>query len=109
MNIEFNAPVREVPEGIINDIKNKLTELHRKDKEISCAKVNFHKNHSGTEVDFTCEIELTIFGNSIMVGRNAPNYSLAAKAVLKEITEKVDLQIHQQKDLPEQLFTSVVV
>ncbi|MFI5195867.1 MAG: hypothetical protein ACHQD8_02140 [Chitinophagales bacterium] len=107
MTIEFHNPADAIPEWIIGDIKKKLTDLHHQDKEISRAQVYFQKQPVAFDGDYVCEIELTIFGSSIMVHRNADSYALASREVLKELSEQVQKQIQKQNELPDEIVSTV--
>jgi len=109
MTIEFLTPIGEVHEWVIDDIKKKLTEFHQRDKDISRAQVYFRKNPKAFDGDFVCEIELTIFGNSVMVQRNADSYLLAEREVMKELPRIVDEQIHQQNEPSDEILSTVKV
>lgn len=111
MTIEFHtpAPFGEVHEWVIDDVKKKLSAFHHQDKEISRAEVYFTKNPVAFNGDHVCEIELTVFGNSIMVQRNAHSYMQAAKEVLHELAKIVQEQVRKQKDLPDVITSSVRV
>lgn len=98
MTIEFNTAAG-VPDLLVSRVKQKLLELHHKDKDISGAHVNFHKHHVPFNQDFVCEIDLNIFGSSIMVSRNAENYAKAASAVLEEVSQRVDDQLRRRETI----------
>ncbi len=109
MTIEFHTPAREVQEWVIDDIKKKLTEFHHRDKEISRAEVHFRKHPIAFDGDYVCEINLTIFGNSIMVQRSGDSYTQASREVLKELAEIIEDQIQKQKEPPGEIYSSVRV
>lgn len=109
MTIEFHNPADAVPEWIIDDIKKNLVNLHHKDKEISRAQVYFQKQPIAFDGDYICEIDLTIFGSSIMVHRNADSYAQASREVLKELSEQVQQQIQKQHELPDEIVSTVDV
>ena len=109
MTIEFHTPAREVQEWVIDDIKKKLTEFHKIDKEISRAEVNFRKHPIAFDGEYVCEINLAVFGNSIMVQRTGDSYTEASREVLKELSKIVDEQIQKQKELPDDIYSSVKV
>lgn len=111
MTIEFQAPAGAVNEWVIDDIKKKLAEFHRQDKEIGRAQVYFRKRPIAFDGDFTCAIELTVYGSSIMVERSADSYRQAASDVIDELNIKIQEQLQKlkQNEPPEEIFSSVVV
>lgn len=108
MNIEFHAPHGEVKEWVINYLKEQLMELHRKDKQVSRAQVYFRDQPGGPEPK-VCEIDLSIYGDSLFVHRNAGSYEQAAREVLAELNRKVDEQIRRQSEPPEEITSTVKV
>jgi ribosome-associated translation inhibitor RaiA len=109
MTIEFNAPQGEVPEHIIDFIRDKLMEFYKRDKEISRAEVKFRKQPFAPNGDHVCEIALTIYGDSIMIHRKGDSYSQAAGDVVNEISRKVEEFVKQQKEPPDEKTSTVEV
>lgn len=111
MTIEFHAPAGTVNEWVIDDIKKKLTELHKLDKEISRTQVYFRKRPIAFDGDYVCAIELTIYGSSIMVERSADSYRQAASHVIEELGKKVQEQLQKEKqnEPPDEIYSSVEV
>jgi ribosome-associated translation inhibitor RaiA len=109
MTIGFHTAVREIPDLLINNIKRKLLEFHRKVKAISRAEVYFRKHPATQGNDYVCEIAITMFGNSIMVRRNADSYQEAANEVTEELTDRLDEQLQKQRDFPDDIVSSVRV
>lgn len=88
MYIEFYTPERQVREWIINYTRERLAELNKHNKHISRAEVYF-RDQGYSKV---CEIDLTIYGGSLLVQRSADNYDKAARESLKELEAKIEEQ-----------------
>lgn len=109
MNIEFYNPSGEVKEWIIDYIKDKLMELHHRDKEISRAQVYFKQQTTAENDNKICEIDLTIYGDSLFVHQKATSYEQAARGAITELSEKVDERISKQSEPPDELTSTVDV
>lgn len=105
MNIEFYTPEGQVREWVINYIKEQLIELHKRNKKISRAEVYFRDQNSIK----TCEVELSIYGDSISVQRSADKYEKAAREVLKELTAKIDEQAKIKNEPPDEITSTINV
>jgi len=109
MTIEFFTPQGEVPEHIIQFIKEKLMEFYHRDNEIYGAEVVLKNKPIGSGSDHVCEITISIFGEVLMVHRSADNYIQAARDVLEELSRKVDEFLQRQKEPPDQITSTVKV
>ena len=105
MNIEFYTPEGEVREWVINYMKEQLIELHNRNKKISRAEVYFRDQNAMK----TCEVELSIYGDSISVQRFADKYEKAAREVLKELTAKMDEQDRIKNEPPDEITSTIKV
>lgn len=109
MTIEFYTPQKEVPEHVILFIKEKLMEFYHRDNKIFGAEVALKNHYISPGNDHVCEITLAIQGEILMIHRSSDNYIQAARDVLEELSLKVDEFLQNQKELPEQLITTVKV
>ena len=109
MTIEFHTPHGAISEDIISYIKDNLMSCYHRDPEISRAEVYFRKNHNDDGNTAVCEVDLTVYGSSLMVYRTSDNFRKAAEEVVKEVNVRVDEWISQQKDPPDSITTTVRV
>ena len=109
MTIEFFTPQGEVPEHMIQFIKERLMGFYHRDNEIYGAEVVLRNQQVNPGNDHICEITLSIYGEVLMVHRTADNYLQAAKEVLEELSLKVDEFLLRQKELPDQILSTVRV
>jgi ribosome-associated translation inhibitor RaiA len=86
MTIEIYTPEREVRERTINLVKEQLAELHKKNRKISKAEVHF-RNHGSIKV---CEIDIIIYGKSLLVQHSAEHFEKAVRETLKELKTKIE-------------------
>ena len=107
MTIEFFTPQGEVPEHMILFIKERLMGFYHRDNEIYGAEVVLRNQQVNPGNDHVCEITLSIYGEVLMVHRTADNYLQAAKEVLEELSLKVDEFLLRQKELPDQIMSTV--
>jgi hypothetical protein len=105
MNIEFYTPASQVKEWVINYIKEQLIELHNRNKIISRAEVYF-RDQNAVKI---CEVELSIYGNSISVQRSADKYENAAREVVKELTAKMEEQAKMRNEPPDEITSTIKV
>lgn len=106
MIIEFQAPHGEVESLVYDYLRDQLLVIHEKDKDISRAQVYF-RNMLKEKNPFVCEIELTIYGNSLFAHRDGQSYLEAAKAVIELLTGMVEKQINEGRN-PSDKITSTV-
>ena len=108
MNIEFHNPKGQVKEWVVDYLKEQLTELHRRDKQISRASVTF-KQHGLEPFDKVCELDVTIYSNSLYIHRNAASYEQAMRDALDQLKEKIEQHIKLQNEPPDELTSTVKV
>jgi ribosome-associated translation inhibitor RaiA len=109
MTIEFFTPQGEVPEHMILSIKERLMGFYHRDNEIYGAEVVLRNQLVNPGNDHVCEITLSIYGEVLMVHRTADTYLQAANEVLEELSLKVDEFLLRQKELPDQILSTVRV
>lgn len=109
MTIEFYTPQGEVPEHIIFFLKEKLMEFYHRDHEIYSAEVVLRNQDLGPGNEHICEVTLSIYGELLMVHRRAENFMEAARAVVEELSLKVDEFLQRQKEPPDQITSTVKV
>ncbi len=109
MTIEIHSPQGQVSQWVIDYVKEKLMEFYHRDREIARAQVYFRQiedNPLGTDV---CEIQLTIYGNSLFIHRTAGSFEMASREAIEELTSRIDDQIGKQKEPPDQATSTVKV
>ena len=109
MTIEFYTPQGEVPEHIIFFLKEKLMEFYHRDNEIQGAEVVLRSQELSPGNEHICEVTLGIYGEVLMVHRSAENFMQAARAVVEELSLKVDEFLQRQKEPPDQITSTVKV
>ena len=110
MNIEFQAPNEQVKEWVLSFVRDKLIEFHQSNKDISRAQVYFREEaNTNKEVNKVCEIDLTIYGNSLFVQRKAGSFEQASKEVLAELAKKLEAQNRSQNEPPDEITSTVKV
>lgn len=109
MRIEFDMPAGESHEWLVNHLKQKLVELYRQDRHISRAGVQFSKNPRDLDNEYSCAIDLTIFGSSISVRSSGESYERSVRDVLDELSKQVDKQVRGLREPPDEMVSSVRV
>ena len=109
MTIEFHFPQGKVEEHVLDFVKKNLVEFHQKDKEISRAEVYFKEQPTKPGTQKICEIDLTIYGDSLFVRRLAATFREAAKQAVETLAKEVALQIKSQYELPDEVVSTVKV
>ncbi|HVX27215.1 MAG TPA: HPF/RaiA family ribosome-associated protein [Parafilimonas sp.] len=109
MTIEFHAPYHKIKEQVIEHVKKKLLELHHCNKQIVRAEVYFKENAEAKDGAKICEIELTVYGDSLFVRRHANNFKQAAKEAIEALRTEVNKQIKQQTQPPDTVTSTVRV
>jgi putative sigma-54 modulation protein len=108
MIIEFQTPQGEVKKWVLDFVRDKLVELHKRDREIVRAQVYF-REMNGKKNEKVCEIDLTIFGDSIFVHRKADSFEKASRMAIDDLTEKIDEQIKKRNEPPDVVTSTVKV
>lgn len=109
MNIEFHYPAGTIPEGLVEKIERQIAVFHQEHPEISRVEVHFMNQPTVLNSEYGCRIDLTIFGNSLMVRRFGGSFAIAADEVLNDVNERLKERKESQKDLPDPLYSSVEV
>jgi|GEM_PF-670736 uncharacterized protein YacL (UPF0231 family) len=109
MHIEFHTPHNAVREWLITHIRDQLIQLHQRDQEISRAEVYLSEQPAGETVDKLCEIQLTIYGDSIFVRRKAETFEQASRDALTELADKVEERIKRHNEPPDEITSTVQV
>jgi len=108
MHIEFHTPEAEVKDWVLTYLRDKLLEFYHRDKEISAAHVYLRQPGQG-ESDKVCEVELTIFGDSVFVRTRADSYEQASREAIEELEKLVEEQIRKQSEPPDEMVSTVKV
>lgn len=94
MNIEFNTPRDHVKEWIMTYLLNRMMAMQHRYSFISRAQVDLRENPGNEKA---CEIELTIFQDSVFVQRSAGSFEEACLQAVATIEERLKEIISQQK------------
>ena len=109
MNIEFHTPHHEVKEWIIHYMKEELMHVHRDFKEVSRAEVYFSERINDLIPEKICEVDLSIFGDSIKIKRIAASFDQAARETITEVREKLEQHVKTQNEPPDEITSTVNV
>jgi hypothetical protein len=109
MNIEFQTPHGQVNEWLISFIRDKILEFHHLDKNISKAQVCLSEQAGGETGAKKCEIELTVFGDSIFVHKTAVSYEEAAFEAVNELNARIEEVARKNNEPPDEITSSVKV
>ncbi|OQP63752.1 hypothetical protein A3860_22695 [Niastella vici] len=69
----------------------------RIDKEIAAARVHFKTRSSAPDEDKICEIELTIYGDSLFINSKATSFEKAVRDAMQELSQRIDEQLKNMK------------
>lgn len=105
MTIEFHFPQGKIKELLMDSVKSSLLEFHHKDKTISRAEVYFKEQ----DTEKICEIDLNIFGDSLLVRRAAKTFSEAAMQAIETLSNDVAAHIKSKSEIPEEIVSTVQV
>jgi len=109
MTIEFHFPHEKVKEWIIDYVKTKLIGLYHDDKAIARAEVYFKENPGATDGAKICEIELTVYGDSLFIRRNADSFEQASREAVEALAIEVEKQVKEQSEPPDTITSTVKV
>jgi ribosome-associated translation inhibitor RaiA len=90
MNIVFFSMDDSENYSLQGTITKKLRDLHRLYPNMCGAQVNFSKQRDKAGADKVCSIDLTHYGESVSVRKQATSYDLAAYEVVAGLTRKLD-------------------
>ena len=105
MNIEFYTPEGQVREWIINYVKEQLMKLYKRNKKIARAEVYF-RDQGNQKV---CEVDLSMYGESMLVHNMADSFDKAAREVLQELTRKIEEQLKTKNEPPDEITSTIKV
>ncbi|WEK38281.1 MAG: hypothetical protein P0Y53_12305 [Candidatus Pseudobacter hemicellulosilyticus] len=97
MHIDFHIKHGIVSDASLQQMRDRLLTLHRKDREIAKANVVL-REEMADPLGRVCEVELLIYGSSIYVHRQAWSYDCAFREVMEMLTETIDAQLRKQKE-----------
>lgn len=108
MTIEFHAPHGKVKEWVIDYLKNKLVQLHHINAAISRAEVYFKEDNTPGQ-EKICEIDLTIYGESLFTRRSAGSYEEASREAADALAADIARQTGGDNELPDKVTSTVKV
>lgn len=104
MIIEFQNTAGEVQDWVIGYIRSKLTQLHKKHREISRAQVCLQSSSEICDNGKVCEINLTTGAGHIFFCSTAKTYEAAARETIVELDKMIEeKQIRKNPGLPDEL------
>jgi putative sigma-54 modulation protein len=109
MTIEFHSPHGKVKEWIVDYMKSKLIELHHLEPAISRAEVYLKEEPGVSAESKICEIDLTIFGESLFVRRSAGSFEEASREALDSLTADMQSQVGRRNEPPDRITSTVKV
>ena len=110
MNIEFHSAYGLVSEGLIDELRKKILELSHVNKDISRAEVVLKEDEMNTPAgNKVCEIRLSIFGDDLLAYSRTESFKKSAKEALKALKKMVKQQVKRQKEIPDQITSTVKV
>jgi hypothetical protein len=107
MVIEFYTPGKKVKEWLINDIKDTILKQHKKHKEISGAEVCFKERMKQMVSEKICEINLSIFKDSIMITGTGKNFDIATRKALEKMNDTMALTFKLTTEPPDEIVSTV--
>lgn len=109
MTIEFQIPENNVKEWVISDMRDAIMRMHHEHEEISRAEICFRDRSDASSNEKICEINISIFGDSIMVTGMAPSYELASRKAMQELGDTISLNVRSGSGLSEELLSTVSI
>lgn len=110
MTIEFHTPYGKVSEKLVNSIRNDMLELSHINKKISRAEVILKEEQTVFKGENkVCEIRLSVFGDNLFIRSRTDNFESSAKEAIKDLKRMVRQQAKEQKEVPDQMLSTVKV
>lgn len=106
MNIEFDYPAGEMKPWIVNQVRDRLLEWHRRDAHLTRAHVIFH---SETEIALLkiCEIKIPGFGSELYIHTSGDSYETATREMLQVLQSRMETRIKTNQEPPDIVTSSV--
>lgn len=110
MTIELHTPHEGVQDQIVQHLKQSMIKLSQRHKTISRIEVILRED-SVTDLaeNKICEIRLTIYGDSLFTHSRTNDYLASAQEALNHVEEQALLLEQRNKDLPDQITSTVKV
>lgn len=109
MTIEFHLPYQKVKEWVTDYVRTKLTDFHHLNETISRAEVFFKEEPAATSGTKKCEIELTVYGDSLFVSRSGESFEQASRDAIEALAVEVEKQANQNTEPPDTVTSTVEV
>jgi len=109
MIIEIYTHQNEVPEHIIFYLKGKLMDFYHRDNQIDKTEVVLRHRHINEANEYVCEVTLSLHGETLLIHRSGESYLQAIREVLRELSLKINEFLQREKDLPEEIISTVRV
>lgn len=106
MTIEFYTAPNKVKEWIISYVEEKLTEMYQKLSDIARAEVTFKEEN---ENEKSCEITLTIFGDSIFMTGSDTSFEMASRKAIEMLEKEIDVLVKNRVQPPNEITSTVRV
>jgi hypothetical protein len=109
MVIEFYSPDKKVKGWIITLMRDEIMKLHHRYKEISRAEVYFREKKEARTPEMLCEINLSIYKDSIRVTGTGKNFDQAAKKAVSEMKDIIALNFNRNNEPPEEIVNTIQI
>ena len=111
MNIEFHSTYGQVSEVLIGELRKKILELSNTNKDISRAEIILKEEDEANipARNKVCEIRLSIFGDDLLAYSRTESFKKSAREALKALKKMVKQQVKRQKEIPDQITSTVKV
>jgi hypothetical protein len=107
MVIEICTPDKEVNEWIITYVRDAILNLHKQHNEIGRAEVCFRERMKQIVSEKICEIDLSIFKDSVMVTGTGKSFDHAARKAVEELNDTVAKNFKIPSEPPDEIISTV--
>lgn len=107
MNIEVYTPEKEVKEWLVSYVRDAIIALHNQHKEISRGEIYFKDKTTEEKPGRVCEINLSIFQNSITVSGFGNTFDEAAKKAVADLNNLIAQTFKANAEPPDEIVSTV--
>ena len=109
MNIEVYTPGNEVKEWLVSYVRDAIIAMHDEHNEISRGEIHFRDRTIEAEAGKVCEINLSIFRNSIDVSGVGNSFDEAAKKAVDDLKNLISQTFKTNSEPPDEIISTVDV
>ena len=109
MNIEVYTPGNEVKEWLVSYVRDVIIAMHDEHNEISRGEIHFRDRTTEEEAGKVCEINLSIFRNSIDVSGVGNTFDEAAKKAVDDLKKLISQTFKTNSEPPDEIVSTVNV